>query len=66
MPIKINLHDSTSQVQASGNSGTISDKRLEFLLDREIQNRIDADEHLQEEIDKIIEGGAWYLLIEEK
>ena len=66
MPIKLKLHDSTSQVEASGNSGTISDKRLELLIEKEIENRIAGDEYLQEEIDEIIEGGAWYLLIDEK
>ena len=64
--VPTDIHDSTSQVPASGSSGTISDKRLEILLDREIESRIAADEYLQEQIDDIHEGGARYILIEEK
>ena len=66
MPIKVKLHDNTSLVESTPTSGTLSDKRLEILLKEEIANRIAADAFLQEEIDEIIENGAWYLLIEEQ
>lgn len=65
MPIKVKLHDSTSQVEATPTSGTLSDKRLEILLREEIANRIAADAFLQEEIDEVFENGAWYLSISE-
>ena len=77
MPIKVKLHDGTSQIDVGVNKSTseihvlpgvesISDKRLEYLLRREIANRIAADEYLQSEIDDIYDNGAWYLLIEEQ
>ena len=77
MPIKVDLHDSTSQVKVGVNKSTsevpvmpggesISDKRLEALLKKEIKDRIAGDEHLQEEIDELVNKGARYILIEEK
>lgn len=76
MPIKVDLHDSTSQVKVGVKSTSevpampggesISDKRLEALLKKEIKDRIAGDEHLQEEIDELVSKGARYILIEEK
>lgn len=76
MPVKVGLHDNTSQVHVDVHnetsevhvmpgSETITDKRLEALLKKEIKDRIAGDEHLQEQIDEIFGKGAWDLAIEE-
>ena len=75
MPIKVDLHDNTSTIQAephaSGQIDTnighpMTDKRLELLIRQEIKDRIAGDAYLQEEIDHLIASGACYLLIDEK
>ena len=66
MPIKIDLHDSTSLIEATPSSSSITDKRLEAMLKEEIVHRIEGDAYLQQQIDEIIAGGACTLLIEEK
>ena len=40
MPIKVKLHDSTSQVEATGSSSSVYDKKLEALIKQEIKDRI--------------------------
>ena len=75
MPIKVNLHDNTSQikVRVSGNDiiptcvgDDIDYKKLEIMIKDEIVTRITEDAHLQEEIDDLYtKAGAYYLSISE-
>ena len=71
MPIKLEIQDNTSQIKVSPSNNTSqvnashSDNIFYILLNKEIRDRIAGDEHLQEEIDAIVEHGARYVLIEE-
>ena len=75
MPIKIDLHDNTSQVRARvvGDSSipmstgdSIDYRKLEIALSKEIEDRILGDANLQEQINILIKkSGARYLAIDE-
>jgi len=76
MPVRVNMHDNTSQVDVavkssskapvSPSNNTLADKRLYLLIKEETKNRIAEDANLQQQIDDIAETGAGTIVIEEK
>ena len=74
MPIRIDLHDNTSQVKIKPtgkgsvdveSSCDTDKKRFEALLDKEIQNRLLGDKELSDRIDDLSVNNTRYIYIDE-